>query len=417
MLRYAVSNGFRRRGITFAAILGAGLGAALMTALMSLSGGMDRQVTDSMNEVAGVVTVTAADAPMVGGLLGGGSPLPATAVDDISTLPHVQSVQPAVVTMVPPSALTTISPIGTPLRGIDPALDARLDGPTVHVVEGRTLSSPDEVIVGRHIAEPPPTIEAEPVRIGEEIEVPVLVGAAAPTAPAGTTPTPGAPGEPAPEIPTRTLTVVGVFETGNDLADYDIVGDISAVRDISGVGEDAVTSITVRADSSENVEELAADIEAVSAGAETPIRITIAKDILGQVNETLDIVRGFLTVVSVISAVAGGMSIFVIMLMSVTERTREFGILKAAGWSNGNLLVSVIVESVLLAVVGALLGLGIGYGAALGVDSWLSEDLTVLTPSLIGGIVAFGGGMGVLGGMYPAIRAARVSPIRSLRGT
>jgi len=414
VLRYAVSNGFRRRGITFAAILGAGLGAALMTALMSLSGGMDRQVTDSMNEVAGVVTVTAADAPMVGGLLGGGSPLPATTVDDISGLPHVRSVQPAVVTMVPPSALATISPIGTPLRGIDPALDARLDGPTVHVVEGRTVSSPDEVIVGRRLADPPPTIEAEPVRIGQEIAVPLL---AATAARAGTAPTPGAPGEPVPEVPTRTLTVVGVFETGNDLSDYDIVGDISAARDISGVAEDAVTSITVRADTSENVEELAAAIEAVSAGAETPIRITIAKDILGQVNETLDIVRGFLTVVSVISAVAGGMSIFVIMLMSVTERTREFGILKAAGWSNGNLLVSVIVESVLLALVGALLGLGIGYGAAVGVDSWLSEDLTVLTPALVGGIVAFGAAMGVLGGMYPAIRAARVSPIRSLRGT
>lgn len=413
MLRYAVSNGFRRKGITFVAILGSGLGAALMTALMSLSGGMDREVTAALNEVAGVLTVSADDAPMVGGLLGGGSPLDLGLGSRIATLDHVESVQPAAVAMIPPEALTTLSPIGTPIRGVDPHLDARLDGPTVHVIDGRSFSTTDEVIVGRRLAVPSPTSDAEPVEVGDKIEAPLLGSAGVATAVPGTAATPGT----RPEIPTRTLTVVGIFETGSDLEDFNIVGDLTAVQELAGLEADEVSSFTIRADSAENVEDVAAQAEALFGEAGAGVRVTIAKDLLGQVNDTLDIVRGFLTVVSVVAAVAGGMSIFVIMLMSVTERTREFGILKAAGWSNGNLLVAVIVESVLLALIGAVIGLGIGYGVGLWVNAWLSEDLTVLTANLVGGIVAFGVAMGVLGGMYPALRAARISPIRSLRAT
>ena len=417
VLRYAVSNGFRRKGITFIAILGSGLGAALMTALMSLSGGMDREVTDALNQVAGVLTVSADDAPMVGGLLGGGSPLDLGLGSRIAALDHVESVQPAAVAMIPPEALTTLSPIGTPIRGVDPGLDARLDGPTVHILEGRSFSTSDEVIVGRRLAVPSPTSDTEPVEVGQEIEAPIVGSAGGATAAPGTSgaaaPVPGT----MPEFPTRTLTVVGIFETGSDLEDFNIVGDLTAVQELAGLEADQVSSFTVRADSAENVEDVAARAEALFAEAGGGVRVTIAKDILGQVNQTLDIVRGFLTVVSVVAAVAGGMSIFVIMLMSVTERTREFGILKAAGWSNGNLLVAVIVESVLLALIGAVIGLGIGYGVGLWVNAWLSEDLTVLTPNLIGGIVAFGVAMGVLGGMYPVLRAARISPIRSLRAT
>lgn len=419
VIRYAMSNGFRRKGIAFAAILGAGLGTALMTVLLSLSGGMDREVTDAMNAVAGTVTVTAADAPLVGGILGGGSPLPGDAAEEVAALPHVESVQAAVVTVVPPESLATLSPIGTPLRGVDPEVDSRLGGPTAHIVEGRTFAGPDEVIVGRRLAVPSPTADVEPVEVGDEIDVPLR-----PEAPAGTVPPPPAPAAEAPEpgegavaVPTRTLTVVGIFETGNDLDDFNIVGDMETVRDLAGLGDDDVTSLTVQADSAENVEAVSTAIEDLFAGGGEDIMVTVAGDILGQVNDTLDIVRGFLTVVSVAAAVAGGMSIFVIMLMSVTERTREFGILKAAGWSNGNLLTAVIVESVVLALIGALIGLGTGYGAALAVDNWLSQDLTDLTPGLVGGILGFGAAMGVLGGMYPATRAARVSPIRSLRAT
>jgi len=75
MLKFSISNAFRRKTITFLAILGAALGAGLMTVLLSLSGGMDAKLNSTLNKVAGDILISSKDALLLVALLVGGSPI------------------------------------------------------------------------------------------------------------------------------------------------------------------------------------------------------------------------------------------------------------------------------------------------------------------------------------------------------
>ena len=103
------------------------------------------------------------------------------------------------------------------------------------------------------------------------------------------------------------------------------------------------------------------------------------------------------------------------MLLSVIERTKEFGIVKASGWSNRNIITSVVVQSITISILGAAIGLAIGYLGGQGIDAYIAMDVAAVTWRLILFIAVFGIIAGVVGGLYPALRAARVSPIESMR--
>ena len=103
------------------------------------------------------------------------------------------------------------------------------------------------------------------------------------------------------------------------------------------------------------------------------------------------------------------------LLISVIERTKEFGILKASGWSNANIIGSVVLQSITVGLMGALAGLAIGYGAGQAIDQYLDAEIAIITVRLVVIIGVFGMAVGLVGGLYPAVRAARVSPIDSLR--
>ena len=131
--------------------------------------------------------------------------------------------------------------------------------------------------------------------------------------------------------------------------------------------------------------------------------------------EMMGTMKNFLWIISLVAAIAGGVSIFIVMLISVIERTKEFGILKASGWSNRNIMTSVVIQSITISILGAAIGLAIGYLGGIGIDEYIAMDISALTWELILFIAFFGIIVGVLGGLYPALRAARVSPIESLR--
>ncbi len=115
-----------------------------------------------------------------------------------------------------------------------------------------------------------------------------------------------------------------------------------------------------------------------------------------------------------IGIVVGGVVIMNIMLMSVTERTREIGIRMAVGASRGDIRKQFLAESVAVSALGGLLGLALGALLA-----WLVQALSPLparvTPWSIGAALALGGSVGVLFGVYPAARAAQLDPIDALR--
>jgi putative ABC transport system permease protein len=115
-----------------------------------------------------------------------------------------------------------------------------------------------------------------------------------------------------------------------------------------------------------------------------------------------------------VGLVVGGIVIMNIMLVSVTERTREIGIRKALGARRRDIHVQVLVESATLSLLGALMGIGIGMVLAQIVEA-VSPMPAAIAPVWMGVAVMMGVGVGVLAGIYPAVRAARLDPVVALR--
>ncbi|HEY0456317.1 MAG TPA: ABC transporter permease [Verrucomicrobiae bacterium] len=121
-------------------------------------------------------------------------------------------------------------------------------------------------------------------------------------------------------------------------------------------------------------------------------------------------------IISIISLLVGGIGIMNIMLASITERVREIGIRKAIGATNINVFIQIIVESVVIAVLGGLAGL-VASNGLVRILTFVSptENTPVITVNAMGMAVLFSILVGVLAGIVPAIKAARLSPIQALR--
>jgi len=137
-------------------------------------------------------------------------------------------------------------------------------------------------------------------------------------------------------------------------------------------------------------------------------------EILEQTNQLSTALTSLLTSVALISLIVGSIGIMNIMLVTVAERTREIGLMKALGFTKKDILVLFIIESMIVGLIGGIFGVAIGVIAALAVNNFL--DLPNIFPVgqiIIGFVVAIG--VGLIAGVYPANKAARMDPVEALR--
>ena len=190
-------------------------------------------------------------------------------------------------------------------------------------------------------------------------------------------------------------------------------------------GEDAVQSINVKVANAEAIDEVDEEIEAIlrkrhriAEDEKNDFAIVSQEQILGIVQQVTGVFTIFLGAIASISLLVGGIGIMNIMLVSVTERTREIGIRKAVGAKRRDILIQFMLEAAMLSLVGG--GIGIIGGWAL---SYLVSQIdiggmtihSVVSPDIVILAISVSAFIGLVSGIYPALRAARLNPIDALR--
>jgi putative ABC transport system permease protein len=186
-------------------------------------------------------------------------------------------------------------------------------------------------------------------------------------------------------------------------------------------GREEIENISVRVMDGVPLERAMVDIERVlrkqhrlRPGDPNDFAIVDRRDFLETQQEAQQTFTVLLASIAGVSLIVGGIGIMNIMLVSVTERTREIGIRMALGATRGSILLQFLVESVTLCLLGGLLGVGLGAGAAWLMSRFAGWEVYV-SPESVGLASAFSIGVGLFFGIWPARRAARLDPIEALR--
>ncbi|MEV6635628.1 ABC transporter permease [Actinoplanes sp. NPDC051470] len=368
-------------------MLGILIGVAAVILLVAVGNG-SAQAVASRIEALGTNTVTVLGAGRSATLT-----LPvAEALDDRTLAPDVASVSPVV------SAAATLTYDGSDhdvnsFVGTTPGWFAASNTP---VGRGAAFTADDEA-QGRRVVVIGQTVAEELFPGVDPIDQQVTVGGAL-------------------------FTVVGVlagksstgFQDSNDTA----VAPLSAVRQVL-TGYGALNSILVEASSPGRVSAVQSQVSSildqrlgVTAGDTAPYRIQNASQLLETQTETADTFTALLGAVAAISLLVGGIGITNIMLVTVTERTREIGIRKALGAPRRTVLTQFLIEATLLSVIGGALGV---LAALIGSRFEIVGVRPVIVPSSVALALGVSIAIGLFFGGLPAARAARLRPIDALR--
>jgi putative ABC transport system permease protein len=228
------------------------------------------------------------------------------------------------------------------------------------------------------------------------------------------------------------FTVIGVLAErtgGADGSDDDLITmPISTARDRlfprrTTRGEARVDVILVQAagtdlidEATRQVTEKLRDLHGIEFQGEDDFSVASQRDLLNTIGSVTGAITIFLAAIAGISLFVGGIGIMNIMLVSVSERTREIGLRKAIGAPRRVILTQFLLEAVVLSLIGGLIGILLGVGIATAVAALSAGTFSALvTWDSVALAVGFSIFVGVVFGVYPAARAAKLSPIEALR--
>ena len=195
----------------------------------------------------------------------------------------------------------------------------------------------------------------------------------------------------------------------------------TAQRRLFGITNNSVNSITVQARSLPLMGRAQSEIDAVmrkqhklSADAAPDFTIFNQADLAETQNAQQDTFSSLIKYLAIVSLVVGGIGIMNIMLVSVTERTREIGIRKAIGAKRRDILTQFLLEALFLSLVGGLIGVGLGVIGSNAVGT-ANNWRVYVDPATVALAFSFSAIVGVFFGFYPAFKASNLSPIEALR--
>ena len=211
----------------------------------------------------------------------------------------------------------------------------------------------------------------------------------------------------------RNFTVVGVMEYTGSFFDSSVIIPLDTAQKLYNRG-DTVSFILAVPDPDVNAEEVSRRIELNVEKVKTFSPAELKK----QIEQSLIIFTLITISAAVLAAIIGGLSVMNTMLMSVSERTKEFGLMKALGADTSDILFMTMGEAALMGILGGIIGI-IGGGILIYfLNDYLAArgtELFDITPRLLIVSIVFATGLGIISGTYPAYRAAKMSPMEALR--
>ena len=221
--------------------------------------------------------------------------------------------------------------------------------------------------------------------------------------------------------------VIGVLKAKgqsgpNNRDDVVLIPLRTAQLKLGGAGTTTVRSISVQVRSADEMKLAQAQVTAIlralhglQTGAADDFTVRDQTDILTTVEQTTGTFTTLLGSIAAISLLVGGIGIMNIMLVSVTERTREIGLRKAVGAKRGDILMQFLVEAMALSILGGVIGVALGVGGAQVVSPLLGNTKALVTTQSIILALTVSLAIGIFFGFYPANRAAALNPIDALR--
>ena len=387
-----------RTGLT---ILGVTIGIASITVILSLSGGATKIITDQVEELGGAIAVIRPGAPKQDARLNdftsslaGSLETSSLTEQDVNNIKNIQGVKAVAPIMLLSGGFTagekTLSNVS--LVATTPQLPEVTNLP---FVDGQFIDS----VTNENTAV-----------IGSQLSVDLF----------GTEQSMGR--------VFRThgtdFTVIGVLKLLNNPINYNNIDfDHAAIISLNSgkafnQGVAHIQQINIKAESPDGLAEVTKEADKLLSAnhqGERNYTILSGKNLSRPSNELFSAIAATLATVATISLVVGGIGIMNIMLVGVTERTREIGIRKALGASNAHITWQFLVESLMMSITGGVLGYISGYVIALTAsrlfltfDPLLSWEVALIT-------VCISVFVGIIFGLYPAVRAARKDPIEALR--
>ena len=409
MLRFSIKNAFRRKASAILASLGVAFGLMLVFVVSAFTAGLKVQFEDNLTRTLGIVNVIEISE------IGPNSQLPTSIVDDIydaegigeSILGHnVETQTPFIFTAEYADKLRN-SGDAISLSGLNKTLDMEWEGFTTNIIKGRAFNlGENETIIGTNLVD----AAQFSVDIGDEIEITL---------------------NPINES-TVNLTIVGIYESINDGTpvfipqNYFIYSDIQIVWDMldeANQTSNTYSLVQFRFDVRTN-EETNQFVEKINNASDngdfapTYVSSFALATFYEAVEENLSVIDTFTAVLGAITVLTGGLSIIVTQLMSVTARMKEFAILKSTGWRNIHIFLNIILESLTLSLLGAVMGIGIGFGMIYllsGESSPFGAAPAVVNYIELLKVFIYAISLGILGGLWPGIKAARVRPVEILK--